>query len=265
MSQEKVTVFKIGGNIIDDAQALQSFIQQLSTIKGLKILVHGGGKLATSLATTLGIQQEMIEGRRVTDEATLRVVTMVYAGLVNKNIVALLQANKVNAIGLCGADANLIPAVKRPLKNGIDYGFVGDVSSCLVGEKWQLFLENGLMPVMAPITHDGQGQLLNTNADTIANEVAVVLSKYYKVSLIYVFEKKGVLLDAQDDDSVISAITPTYYQTLKSQNIIFAGMIPKLDNAFDALSRGVSKVTIGLASELSLLTAGTAGTTIIHE
>ncbi|MBA4196920.1 MAG: acetylglutamate kinase [Chitinophaga sp.] len=261
---EKLYVIKIGGNIIDDEQKLSSFLQSFASIQGKKILIHGGGKLATKLAATLGVEQQMVEGRRITDAETLKIVTMVYAGYINKNIVAQLQANNCNAIGLCGADGNVIKAHKRPLKNGIDYGFVGDVDAVNT-TVLQSLIEQNIAVVVAPITHNANGQLLNTNADTIAQETAKALSSLYCVELIYSFEKSGVLMNAEDDTSVISSINPVSYTQLREKNIIFAGMIPKLDNAFAALQSGVSKVIIGKAEELHSLINGSAGTSIVHE
>lgn len=260
---ETVYIIKIGGNIIDDETKLASFLQSFAAVKGKKILVHGGGKLATKLADQMGVQQQMVDGRRITDAETLKIVTMVYAGYINKNIVAQLQANGCNAMGLTGADANLLQAHKRTHAT-IDYGFVGDVD--LVNtELIQLLLNKGITLVAAPITHNAQGDLLNTNADTIAQELATALASMYKVTLIYSFEKSGVLLDVNDENSVILQMDPAYYTELKQQQLIFAGMIPKLDNAFAALAKGVSKVIIGKAEELHGLIAGSAGTTIHHE
>ncbi len=262
-SKESLLVVKIGGNIIDNDLKLQNFIKDFSTIKGKKVLVHGGGKLANSLANDLGVEQEMVDGRRITDANTLRIVTMVYAGLINKNIVAQLQANNNNAMGYCGADADFIRAHKRlpAVSNGIDYGFVGDVDHVNVSAI-EPPLQQNISIVIAPITHDGAGQLLNTNADTIAQSVATALSSKYAVSLLYCFEKSGVLLDAADDSTVIANINPDYYQHLKSNQLIFAGMIPKLDNAFAALNNGVTKVIIGKAESIQELVVGKAGTTI---
>ena len=213
--------------------------------------MHGGGKLATKMAAQLGIEQQMIDGRRITDAETLKIVTMVYAGYINKNIVAQLQACNCNAIGVCGADGNLILAHKRsPLGDGgIDYGFVGDIDSINTG-LLQNLLDTGMSVVVAPITFDANGILLNTNADTIAQEIAKTLSSLYKVELVYSFEKNGVLLDINDEDSVIPQISASYYAELKEKQLIFAGMIPKLDNAFTALQNGVSKVIIGNAEHL---------------
>jgi len=261
---EKLYVIKIGGNIIDDEQKLSSFLKTFAVIEGKKVLIHGGGKLATKLAATLGVEQQMVEGRRITDAETLKIVTMVYAGYINKNIVAQLQANNCNTIGLCGADGNVIKAHKRPLKNGIDYGFVGDVDEVNINVLKSLIDQN-IAVVLAPITHDESGQLLNTNADTIAQETAKALSRYYNVQLIYSFEKSGVLMNADDDNSVIASINPSSYQQLREKNIIFAGMIPKLDNAFAALQNGVEKVIIGKAEQLHSLITGSAGTSIVHE
>lgn len=260
---DKLYIIKIGGNIIDDESKLTTFLEEFSNIEGRKILVHGGGKLATRMADTLGIQQQMIDGRRITDAETLKIVTMVYAGYINKNIVARLQAFNCNAIGLCGADGDAILAHKR--KHPVmDYGFVGDVDA-INTDLTGMLLDRNIALVFAPITHDQQGQLLNTNADTIAQELAKGLSAIYNVSLIYSFEKSGVLLDADDDSTVIPSINPEYYQQLKNRQKIFAGMIPKLDNAFTALNSGVSRVIIGKAEQLRQLIEGNAGTTIVNE
>ncbi len=257
----KLTVIKIGGNIIDDEQKLASFLKDFAAIEGKKILVHGGGKLATRLAETMGVQQKMVDGRRITDAETLKIVTMVYAGYINKNVVAALQANGCNAIGLSGADGDAITAHKRKHAS-IDYGFVGDVDA-VNASLISVLLEQNLAVVLAPITHDKNGLLLNTNADTIAQEIAKGLSETYDVSLIYSFEKSGVLLDANDDDTVINEINPAYYNELKNEGKIFAGMLPKLDNAFAAINSGVTKVIIGKAEQLPLLLQAKAGTTII--
>jgi acetylglutamate kinase len=256
-------VIKIGGNIIDDEKKLSSFLTDFADIHGKKILVHGGGKLATRMAEKLGVVQQLVDGRRITDAETLKIVTMVYAGYVNKNIVARLQAVNCNAMGLCGADGDSILAHKRkhPV---IDYGFVGDVDAINTALLKSL-LEQNIAIVFAPITHDQQGQLLNTNADTIAQELAKAMSTEYEVSLIYSFEKSGVLLDAEDDSTVIPEIKPSYYQQLKAKQKIFAGMIPKLDNAFAALNSGVKKVIIGKAEQLNQLIEGTSGTSILNE
>ena len=275
MIKEKLYVIKIGGHIIDDEQKLSSFLKEFSQIfgasshpfRGRGLLVHGGGKLATKMAAQLGIEQQMIDGRRITDAETLKVVTMVYAGLINKNIVAQLQANGCNAIGLSGADGNVIQSQKRGTNShfgeGIDYGFVGDVDA-INTSLLQSLLQQNMAVVLSPITHDGKGLLLNTNADTIAQETAKALSNLYDVELIYSFEKSGVLLDVNDETSVITTLQPTYYKELKDKQLIFAGMIPKLDNAFEAINSGVKKVIIGKAEELQQLINCKNGTTIVH-
>jgi acetylglutamate kinase len=262
-TKHKLTIIKIGGNIIDDDYKLSTFLKDFSQIEGDKILVHGGGKLATRIAEAMGIQQQMINGRRITDAETLKIVTMVYAGYINKNIVAQLQSIGCNAIGLSGADGNVILAHKRT-GSSTDYGFAGDVDS-INTELLQLLLHEHFTIVLSPITHDQKGQLLNTNADTIAQETAKALSTLYKVNLVYAFEKPGVMLDVADETSTISSLKHDYYQQLKSEQKIFAGMIPKLDNAFAALSSGVHKVIIGQAEQLHQLLSGESGTSITHE
>jgi acetylglutamate kinase len=259
---DKLFVIKIGGNIIDNDEALADFLEQFAGLEGRKILVHGGGKLATRMAERLDIPQTMIEGRRVTDEETLRIITMVYAGLVNKSIVAGLQANRCNAIGLTGADASCIVSHKR---KGVtaDYGLVGDIDA-VNPDLFSGLLDQGLFPVLAPLTHDGKGQLLNTNADTMAQAIATAMAMTHEVSLAFTFEKAGVLADISDERSVISRISRKYYDELRSQEKIFAGMIPKLDNAFHAIESGVKRVIIGNASGLVQLIEGKAGTTITH-
>ena len=236
---DKLFIIKIGGNIIDDEIKLSSFLKDFASLDAKKILVHGGGKLATKLAEKLGVEQKLVDGRRITDGETLKIVTMVYAGYINKNIVAQLQSYDCNAIGLCGADGDSILAHKRdhPV---IDYGFVGDIDAINTNLLKSL-LEQNISIVFASLTHDQKGQLLNTNADTIAQEVAKALSSSYEVQLIYSFEKAGVLLDANDDNTVIPAINPSTYQQLKSKQKIFAGMIPKLDNAFAAINYGIRR------------------------
>ena len=260
---DKLYVIKIGGNIIDDEKKLSSFLRSFASIEDKKILVHGGGKLATNLAEKMGIEQKLIDGRRITDAETLKIVTMVYAGYVNKNIVAQLQSFNCNALGLSGVDGDIILAHKRkhPV---IDYGFVGDVDS-VNSPLVKKLLDQTLALVFAPITHDQSGQLLNTNADTIAQEIAKAMGTMYEVKLIYSFEKSGVLMDADDESTVISSIDPSYYKELKAKEKIFAGMIPKLDNAFAALNSGVSKVIIGKAENLEELLAGRSGTAIVNE
>jgi acetylglutamate kinase len=270
---DKLNIIKIGGNIIDDEIKLSSFLQSFAAIDGKKILVHGGGKLATRIAEAMGLKQHMVDGRRITDAETLKIVTMVYAGYINKNIVAQLQAFHCNTIGLSGADGNTILAHKRAgskaspsgggLEGAIDYGFAGDIDE-VNSSFLDSLLQTNEAVVIAPITHDGKGQLLNTNADTIAQEVAKAMSKLYSVYLIYSFEKAGVLLDVNDETSVINKISKESYLQLKTNGKIFAGMIPKLDNAFAALNSGVNKVIIGKADDLLKLIDGTKGTTIYN-
>ena len=262
--QGGLTVVKIGGNVIDNSKNLHEFLKSFIDLPGYKILVHGGGKVATKLSDELGIEAKMVDGRRITDIETLRIVTMVYGGLINKNIVAQMQSYGSNAIGLTGADGNLIKAKKRPVKD-IDFGFVGDLDENSVNSD---FLSNllriGAVPVFAALTHDGDGQLLNTNADTIASSIAVALSKNFETSLIYCFEKKGVLKDVDDDDSVISEIKSSEFDTLKDQGIIAGGMLPKVHNAFAAIKNGVKDVYIGKADELELLKNQSFGTRLIE-
>jgi acetylglutamate kinase len=260
VSVEKISIIKIGGNIIDNEVNLASFLSAYAAVEGKKILIHGGGKLATKMAADLDIPQQMVDGRRITDAATLKIVTMVYAGYINKNIVAALQSKNVNALGLCGADANIVPAHKR-INATTDYGFVGDID-VVDTEKITAFLQAGLSLVVAPITHDGAGQLLNTNADTMAQAIATALSSKYEVSLVYSFERKGVLSSIADANSVIPIINPQNYAALKESGQVNEGMIPKLDNAFEALHKGVSRVIIGDALDLVALLNGSGGTTI---
>lgn len=260
---ETLYVVKIGGNIVEDDLLLTSFLKQFAALPYKKILVHGGGKLATSLGEKLGLPQELIDGRRITDAETLKVVTMVYAGYINKNIVAQLQSLQCNASGFCGADGNSILAHKRELA-GIDYGFAGDIDQ--VNVSWfSNLLQQDICCVVAPITHDGKNQLLNTNADTIAQEIAKAMSRFFKVRLVYTFEKSGVLLDINDEQSVISKLNAIEYAELKHSKKIFAGMIPKLDNAFAAVGQGVQQVIIGKGEMLDQLITGLSGTTISHE
>lgn len=246
----KVYVIKIGGNVIDNPGALERFLSDFSLMTGPKILVHGGGKLATDLAQQLNVPQEMINGRRITDAETLKITTMVYAGLINKQIVAVLQSKGINAIGLSGADGNSIRASQRK-NTGIDYGFVGDLNTKSVNSDFiSSLLKLNITPVFSAITHDGKGQLLNTNADTISSALAVALSSEYDVQLNYCFEKKGVLKNVDDDDSVIGIITPEYYKQLLNEGVISKGMIPKMDNAFDAIQQGVKSVLIAHSNDL---------------
>lgn len=257
---ENLYVIKIGGNIVDNAALLSQCLHAFTLVKGQAILVHGGGKLATQLASSLGVKQTMVDGRRVTDAETLKIVTMVYAGYINKNIVAQLQSMGVNAMGLTGVDGNLIRAHKRTAVS-IDYGFVGDIDKVNVAQIENLLAQN-LKLIIAPITHDGKGQLLNTNADTIAQSIATALSAAYQVHLIYGFEKEGVLLDVNNPSSVIAKIDKPSYAKLKEEQKIFEGMVPKIDNAFLALDGGVQSVIIGKAEKMNELINGTAGTTI---
>lgn len=254
--REKLTVIKVGGKIVEEEATLQKLLDDFAAIDGYKVLVHGGGRSATKLAARLGIESKMVNGRRITDADTLKVVTMVYGGLVNKNIVAGLQARGVNALGLTGADMDVIRSVKRPVKD-VEYGFVGDVkhvNGTFLGD----LIHKGVVPVMAPLTHDGEGHLLNTNADTIAGETAKALSALFDVTLVFCFEKKGVLRDENDDDSVISQITPEEFKQYVAGGVIQGGMIPKLENSFEALNAGVSEVVITLASAIN----GDSGTRI---
>jgi acetylglutamate kinase len=246
---EKLSIIKIGGNIIEDETSLQEFLHLFSHIEGKKILVHGGGKKATQMAHKLGIESKMINGRRITDIATLEVITMVYGGLVNKNIVAKLQALNTNAIGLSGADANSISSQKRPIRE-IDFGFVGDVKN-VDNNAIEVLITNNFTPVFCAITHDGNGQLLNTNADTIASQIAIAMSKNYETSIYYCFELEGVLENINDKNSVIKHINSTSYQKLLSKGIISDGMLPKLENCFDALQQGVHAVFMGNTNILS--------------
>lgn len=255
-----MNIVKIGGNVIDDPEKLAGFLQRFAGLPGKKILVHGGGKIATKVAKELGIESRMVEGRRITDAPMRDVVIMVYGGLVNKRIVATLQRLGCNAIGLTGADGAAIQARKRPVKT-IDYGFVGDVEK--VDTPFiSLLLQNGLAPVFAPLTFDAEGNMLNTNADTQASEIARALSGTEEVNLVYCFEKKGVLKDASDNDTLIPRLVPETYEKYKNEGIIYDGMIPKLDNAFAAVRAGVRKVIICEADDLAEAVQGAAGTTI---
>lgn len=246
---EKITIVKVGGAVVEDEAQLTQLLRDFAAIEGKKILVHGGGRRATKVAAALGIESKMVNGRRITDADMLEVVTMVYGGLVNKNLVARLQAAGVNALGLTGADIDVIRSHKRPIKDGIDFGFVGDVEKAN-GRMLHTLINAGITPVMAPLTHDGQGHILNTNADTIAGETAKALAPYYDVTLIYSFEKKGVLSNPDDDNSVISEITREDFERYKADGTVAGGMIPKLDNAFDAIDAGVKRVIITLATAI---------------
>lgn len=252
-NSKNLYIIKIGGNVIDNSENLHQFLKDFTELDGHKILVHGGGKIATELSETLGIEAKVVDGRRITDIESLRVVTMVYGGLINKNIVAQLQRYGTNAIGLTGADADSIRAQKRPVKT-IDYGFVGDIDETSVNVKGlSALMQAGFTPVFCALTHDGEGQMLNTNADTIASALAVALAKSYHTTLIYCFEKKGVLMDINDEDSIIRDIDPKHYEELKTKQIIHSGMLPKLDNAFTAIACGVKAVIIGRSDEIGSL------------
>ena len=260
---EQLTIIKIGGNVIDNSANLHRFLLDFTALPGKKILVHGGGKVATDLGISLGVEAKMVEGRRITDIETLRIVTMVYAGLINKNMVAQLQAKGCNAIGLSGADGNIIKAVKRPVVT-IDYGFVGDLQENSIDTNTlSSLLQANLIPVLCAITHDGDGQLLNTNADTIASAVAVAMSATYDTSLVYCFEKKGVLKDVEDDHSLVKEIRSAEFEGLKDDGVVSGGMIPKLHNAFEAIKAGVKAVYIGKADELPLINEQNFGTRLI--
>lgn len=246
---EKLTLIKVGGKIVEEEATLRQLLSDFSAIEGYKVLVHGGGRSATKIASQLGIESLMVNGRRVTDAETLKVVTMVYGGLVNKCIVAGLQALGVNALGLTGADMNLIRSDKRPVKD-VDYGFVGDVKE-VNADLLATLIHQNIVPVLAPLTHDKQGNMLNTNADTIAGEAAKALAKYFDVTLVFCFEKKGVLLNEQDDESVIEKIDRDAFARYVQEGIIQGGMIPKLENSFEAIDAGVKQVIITQASEIN--------------
>lgn len=254
--KEKLTIVKVGGKIVEEEESLARLLADFAAIDGHKLLVHGGGRSATRIAAQLGIESQMVNGRRITDAEMLKVVTMVYGGLVNKSIVAGLQSKGVNALGLTGADMNVIRSVKRPVKD-VDYGFVGDVEkvdAALLGD----LIARGIVPVMAPLTHDGDGHMLNTNADTIAGETAKALAAQFDVTLMYCFEKKGVLSDENDDDSVIPHIDRKRFEALVADGTIQGGMIPKIENSLSAVETGVSRVIITLASAID----GNSGTVI---
>ena len=255
--KEKLTIVKVGGAVVEDETQLAQLLKDFSAIPGKKVLVHGGGRKATKVAASLGIESKMVNGRRITDADMLSVVTMVYGGLVNKGLVARLQAYGVNALGLTGADMDVIRSHKRPLKDGIDFGFVGDVDKTN-GAMLNKLIEAGVTPVMAPLTHDGQGNILNTNADTIASETAKALAPYYHVTLIFSFEKKGVLHNPDDDESVIPVITHADFINYKADGTINGGMIPKIENALSAIDAGVAQVIITLATAID----GNHGTVI---
>ncbi len=260
--REILYIIKIGGNVIDNEKSLHGFLETFASIDHKKILVHGGGKIATSLGDKLGIVSHYIDGRRITDDATIDLVTMVYGGLVNKKIVTTLQALHCNAIGISGADANALPAKKRPVKS-IDYGWVGDINKENIDPSiWQILLENKLVPVVAPLTHDNAGHMLNTNADKVASVLAAALAGTYVVQLIYCFEKNGVLNDANDGDSALAYLDMNTYRQLKENKKLFAGIIPKIDNAMDAVRNNVQTVIIGNSDFLVQLINGEGGTQI---
>ncbi len=255
---EKITIIKVGGAVVEDELQLARLLIDFSSLPGRKVLVHGGGRRATKVAAELGIESQMVGGRRITDASMLEVVTMVYGGLVNKNLVARLQSHGINAMGLTGADMDIIRSHKRPLKSvrmddgttqEVDFGFVGDVDK-VNGEMLASLIEKGITPVIAPLTHDGQGNILNTNADTMASETAKALATYYDVTLVYSFEKKGVLSNPDDDDSVIPVITHADFERYVADGTIAGGMIPKIENALAAVSSGVSRVIITRADNL---------------
>ena len=255
---EQLTLVKVGGKIVEETDSLKQLLSDFSKIEGHKVLVHGGGRSATALAERLGVETSMVNGRRVTDAEMLKVVTMVYGGLVNKQIVAGLQALNINAIGLTGADMNYMRSEKRPVKE-VDYGFVGDVKET-DGRILAKLIAEGVVPVLAPLTHDKVGNLLNTNADTIAGEVAKALAKHFDVNLVFCFEKKGVLINENDDESVIPELNPVLFKKYVADGIVQGGMIPKLENAFEALSAGVKQVVITRADQLG----GDDGTKVIR-
>ncbi len=251
MSLQALTIVKIGGNIVDNPAALHQFLEDFNSIKGAKILVHGGGKIATELSKKMNLIPEMIDGRRVTDAETLKVVTMVYGGLINKNIVAQLQALGTDAMGLTGADGNIILSHKRKHPT-IDYGFVGDIDQ-VNGSKIHSLIFLGFTPIFAPLTHDLRGNILNTNADTVASEVAIAMSPFYQVQFFYCFEKKGLLKDIEDENSIISQIKIDEIPSLKADGTIVAGMIPKVDNIVNAIERGVQQVRLCHAEDISAI------------
>lgn len=247
--KQQIAIVKVGGKIVENPETLNQLLHDFSALPGKKVLVHGGGRTATDMASRLGIETHMVEGRRITDADMLRVVTMVYAGLVNKNVVARLQGCGVNALGLTGADMDVIRSHRRPLKNGIDYGFVGDVDH-VDGERLSMLVEAGITPVMAPLTHNGQGDMLNTNADTIAAETAKALAAHYDVTLVYCFEHAGVLTNPDDEESVIPLITREKFELLKADGTVSGGMLPKIENSLAAVEAGVKRVVITKANKI---------------
>ena len=257
MERKKITVIKVGGKIVEEQETLDALLDRFSAIEGAKVLIHGGGRSATKTAERLGIESKMVNGRRITDKDMLQVVTMVYGGLVNKNIVASLQARGINALGLTGADCNIIRAHKRPVGE-VDFGFVGDVEHA-DGDMLGRLIEQGIVPIVAPLTHDGKGNLLNTNADTMAAETAKGLAKLYDVTLTYCFEFPGVMRNPDDADSLIPVINKESYKQLLADGTVSGGMIPKIDNAFNAIDNGVAKVIITKADAID----GKSGTHIV--
>ena len=255
--KEKITVIKVGGKIVEEDASLAALLDRFAAIEGRKVLIHGGGRSATRIAERLGIESKMVNGRRITDSETLKVVTMVYGGLVNKNIVAQLQATGINALGLTGADCNIIKAHKRPVGE-VDYVFVGDVEHAN-GEMLSALIEQGIVPVVAPLTHDGKGNMLNINADTMAAETAKALAAHYNVTLVYCFEHPGVMRNPEDSQSIIPRITHAIYKELLADGTVSGGMIPKIDNAFNAIDNGVEKVIITHANAID----GIQGTHIV--
>lgn len=253
----KITIVKVGGAVVEDSAQLAVLLEGFRNIEGAKILVHGGGRRATKVAAELGIESHMVGGRRITDAQMLEVVTMVYGGLVNKNIVARLQSLGIDAIGLTGADMDVIRSHKRPLKDGVDFGFVGDVD-CVNANRLKTLVDAGMTPVLAPLTHDGSGTMLNTNADTIASATARALARLYDVTLVYCFEKPGVLANPDDDLRVITTIRRDDFMRLTADGTISGGMLPKIENALDAVEAGVKKVVITKADSLDH-----GGTTIL--
>ncbi|MFC2124516.1 acetylglutamate kinase [Bacteroidota bacterium] len=262
---EKLYVIKIGGKVVEDDTGLPEFLEDFARVPGKKILVHGGGKWVTEMSRKLGIEVKMVDGRRITDSDTLEVVKMMLAGVANKNVVALLQGYGCNAIGMTGADGNMIRAHKRPLRSGIDYGFVGDIDE-VNSAGFKDILKSGFVPVLTAMTHDGNGQLFNTNADTIAQSIGVAMAGDYEVEIFYCFEMPGVLTEIKRKDSLIEVITKSSYKELKEKGVIVEGMIPKIDNAYEALEHGVQKVHICHFNDIKKLASGTSniGTVILE-
>lgn len=253
--KEHLTIIKVGGKIVENSESLNSFLKDFAAVEGKKLLVHGGGRSATQMAARLGVETKMVDGRRITDEAMLEVVTMVYGGLVNKRIVAGLQALGIDAVGLTGADMNIVLSDKRKV-SAVDYGWVGDVKR-VNAEAVATLIESGCCPVVAPLTHDGCGHMLNTNADTMAGEMAKAMAAHYDVTMMFCFEKPGVLADENDDSSLIPTITPAVLDDLKRRGVVSGGMIPKLDNAIACVSAGVESVVITQADRIADPYAGT--------